>query len=124
MDTYANQVTGYLLTQSWQIALLAVIVGLISFALRNRSAHIRYLLWLIVLAKCLVPPMYSVPVAVLPERPHVEHSMHVAIPSMPIENTVVTDTREPVIIEKAPVCKRRSKSVPSGGTKMYHPLTI
>ena len=41
MDTYSNQVTDYLLTQSWQIALLAVIVGLTTFALRNKSAHIR-----------------------------------------------------------------------------------
>jgi Leucine-rich repeat (LRR) protein/beta-lactamase regulating signal transducer with metallopeptidase domain len=59
----------YLVAQSWQIALLAGMMGLISLALRNRSAHLRYLLWLIVLAKCLVPPFLTVPVAVLPERP-------------------------------------------------------
>lgn len=72
MDAYAKQVAGYLLDQSWQIALLVVVVGLISFALRQRSAHIRYLLWVIVLVKCLVPPAYFVPVAVLPERSFVE----------------------------------------------------
>jgi len=113
MDTYANQVTNYLLTQSWQIALLAVIVGLITFALRNRSAHMRYLLWLIVLAKCLVPPMYSVPVAVLPERSHVEHSMHTAIPSMPIENTVASETAKPVTIEKMPLPRQRQFAAPN-----------
>jgi len=69
MDAYINPVVRYLLAQSWQVALLAAIVALISFALRNRSAHIRYLLWLIVLAKCLVPPFLTVPLAVLPERP-------------------------------------------------------
>jgi len=68
MNAYANHVVSYLLAQSWQIAILAAIVGLISFALRNRSAHLRYLLWLIVLAKCLVPPFLTVPLAVLPER--------------------------------------------------------
>jgi len=113
MDTYANQVSEYLLTQSWQIALLAVIVGLITFALRNRSAHIRYLLWLIVLAKCLVPPMYSVPVAVLPERSPAEHSTHAAIQMTPIENSVVTDTSQPVTIEKAPASNQIKITVPN-----------
>jgi len=73
METYINQVATYLLAQSWQIALLAGIVGLTSCALRNRSAHIRYLLWLIVLAKCLVPPYLTIPLAVLPERSFAEH---------------------------------------------------
>jgi beta-lactamase regulating signal transducer with metallopeptidase domain len=68
MNAYANPIVSYLLAQSWQVALLAAIVGLTSLALRNRSAHLRYLLWLIVLAKCLVPPLLAVPLAVLPER--------------------------------------------------------
>ncbi|MBP7049852.1 MAG: M48 family metalloprotease [Phycisphaerae bacterium] len=41
-------------------------VAVLTFALRRRSAHVRYLLWLIVLAKCLVPPLYVVPLYVLP----------------------------------------------------------
>jgi len=69
MSTYANHIVRCLLAQSWQIAMLAGLVGLLSFAIRNRSAHVRYLLWLIVLAKCLVPPFLIVPLAVLPERP-------------------------------------------------------
>ena len=101
MDAYVNSVAIYLFAQSWQIALLAGIVGLISLALRNRSAHIRYLLWLIVLAKCLVPPIYSVPVAVLPERLPIEHSTHAALPLTPIENSVATDAAESVTIEEA-----------------------
>ncbi len=101
MDAYVNSVAIYLFAQSWQIALLAGIVGLISLALRNRSAHIRYLLWLIVLAKCLVPPIYSVPVAVLPERSPIEHSTHAALPLTPIENSVATDAAESVTIEEA-----------------------
>ena len=62
----------YLISQSWQIALLTIIIALASFALRNKSAHVRYLLWLIVLAKCLVPPLLTVPVAVLPTESPVE----------------------------------------------------
>ena len=68
MNATLNAVTQHLMAQSWQVALLAVTVGVAAYVLRHRSAHIRYLLWLIVLAKCLVPAMYSVPVAVLPEQ--------------------------------------------------------
>jgi len=67
MENYLSTITNYLLTQSWQIAALVAIIAALSLALKNRSAHIRYLLWLIVLAKCLVPPLLTVPLAVLPQ---------------------------------------------------------
>ncbi len=90
MEAYMNPVTRYLFAQSWQIVLLAGMVGVISFALRHRSAHVRYLLWLIVLAKCLVPPIYSVPVAVLPDRAPVERLAQVVLPEM--AETLGTDS--------------------------------
>ena len=65
---YLSQITDYLLTQSWQIAVLVIIVAAVNLLLRNRSAHVRYLLWLIVLTKCLVPPLLSVPLAVFQGR--------------------------------------------------------
>ncbi len=80
METYLSQITNDLLTQSWQIAVLVVIVAIVNLLLSNRSAHIRYLLWLIVLAKCLVPPLLTVPVAVLPRAKHVQV---IEIASMP-----------------------------------------
>ena len=96
MDTYINQLAGYLLTQSWQIALLALIIGLISLALRNKSAHIRYLLWLIVLAKCLIPPLYSVSVAILPEQPYTEPLTSPALLETPVYNVADTMSNEPM----------------------------
>ena len=66
MDAYLNDVVRYLAAQSWQIAVLTVAVVTATFALRHRSAHVRYLLWLIVVAKCLVPPSYVTPLRVLP----------------------------------------------------------
>ena len=66
MEPWLIRRADYLLAQSWQIAVLTIAVALASLLLHNRSAHVRYLLWLIVLAKCLVPPVYSIPVAVLP----------------------------------------------------------
>jgi ankyrin repeat protein/beta-lactamase regulating signal transducer with metallopeptidase domain/6-phosphogluconolactonase (cycloisomerase 2 family) len=68
MESWLSRITDYLLAQSWQIAVLTVVVAIVSFLLRNRSAHVRYLLWLLVLAKCLVPPLHSVPLAVLPQE--------------------------------------------------------
>ncbi len=67
MEDYLTQITNYLLTQSWQIAMLVVVIAVASLALKSKSAHVRYLLWLIVLAKCLVPPLLTIPLAVLPE---------------------------------------------------------
>ena len=68
MEYYLNQIISYLWAHSWEIAVLTVLIALASLALKSRSAHVRYLLWLIVLAKCLVPPMLTIPVAVLPQE--------------------------------------------------------
>jgi len=68
MENYLSPITNYLLTQSWQIAVLVAVIAAVNLALKNRSAHVRYLLWLIVLAKCLVPPLFTIPLAVLPQE--------------------------------------------------------
>ena len=47
MESLLTTIADYLWRQSWQIALLVVAVGLASWTLRNRSAHVRYLLWLL-----------------------------------------------------------------------------
>jgi bla regulator protein BlaR1 len=85
-----SQISSYLLAQSWQIAILITAVALVSFALRHRSAHIRYLLWLVVLAKCLVPPLLTVPLAVLPEK---------AILDLPTTSVIVPQASEAVAFE-------------------------
>ncbi len=62
-----NNIGTYLLAQSWQIGVIFAVVAAASFAMRRASAHWRYLLWVVVLVKCFVPPLVSVPLAVLPE---------------------------------------------------------
>jgi len=90
MAEHLDRTVEYLLAQSWQIAVLVVMVALLSWVLRNRSAHIRYLLWLVVLAKCLVPPALEVPVAVLPApKPQVVSE---ALLMAPRETTVPATT--------------------------------
>ncbi|UCG57479.1 MAG: hypothetical protein JSU70_21760 [Phycisphaerales bacterium] len=66
MTSILIRITDYLLMQSWQIAVLSALVAVVCLLLRSANAHVRYLLWLIVLGKCLVPPLLTVPLAILP----------------------------------------------------------
>jgi len=94
MEDYLTQITNYLLTQSWQIAILVAAVAAVSWLLRNKSAHVCYLLWLIVLAKCLVPPLVTVPLAVLPqERPVLLLETPPPVISEPVASPPVPDAR-------------------------------
>jgi beta-lactamase regulating signal transducer with metallopeptidase domain len=96
MEDYLTQITNYLLTQSWQIAILVIVITAVNLALKNKSAHIRYLLWLIVLAKCLVPPLFTVPVAVLPqEKPIPLLETPPAMISEPSASTPASDASPP-----------------------------
>jgi len=69
MEDILVRTAHYLLNQSCQIAALFVVVVLACRALRGASAHWRYLLWLVVLAKCLFPPVVGVPRAILSPEP-------------------------------------------------------
>src|SRR5439155_3419591 len=55
----------YLWSQSWQLAPVFVLMSLLCLALRRASAHWRYLLWIVVLLKCIVPAVVLVPMPVL-----------------------------------------------------------
>jgi ankyrin repeat protein/beta-lactamase regulating signal transducer with metallopeptidase domain len=110
MESWLIQITNYLLAQSWQIAVLTIAVAIVSFLLRNRSSHVRYLLWLIVLAKCLMPPLYSIPVAVLPQQ-----ELHEYIPASPIDEGKITEYKIPeaAVTEPAGPASVRSEAAAS-----------
>jgi len=99
MENYLTQITNYLLTQSWQIAVLVVLIAFVNLALKNKSAHVRYLLWLIVLAKCLVPPLVTVPLAILPQAkmPELTLTSNAEIPAANVE-MADTVTSEPLAL--------------------------
>ena len=112
MGSYLAEITAYLWRQSWQLAVLIVAVAVVSWILRSRSAHVRYLLWLIVLAKCLMPPFLTVPLAILPaeqrpeplarlpvapplpvrEIPEQVSTRSMAMPSVPVEGNTTQPT--------------------------------
>jgi len=68
MTDMLSEITDHLIRQSWQIAVLFALVAAACVTLRKASAHWRYLLWLIVLVKCLIPPLVTVPLGVLPRE--------------------------------------------------------
>ena len=79
MESLFTALADYLARQSWQVAIVFVLVAATCYALRKASAHWRYLLWLIVLAKCMTPGLVSVPLAVWPHPTEVQ-SAPVALP--------------------------------------------
>lgn len=66
MESALNAIAGFLIQQSWQILVVFTLALAGSWALRKASAHWRYLLWLVVIAKCLTPPLFDLTLAVLP----------------------------------------------------------
>jgi beta-lactamase regulating signal transducer with metallopeptidase domain len=46
----------WVISASWQIALLVCVVGVLTYLLRDASPRLRYGLWLLVLVKALLPP--------------------------------------------------------------------
>src|SRR5438128_9591024 len=65
MSRALHSFADYLWSQSWQLAPVFVLMLLLCLALRRASAHWRYLLWIVVLLKCIVPAVVLVPMPVL-----------------------------------------------------------
>ncbi|MFB0556117.1 MAG: M56 family metallopeptidase [Phycisphaerae bacterium] len=104
MEDYLTQITNYLLTQSWQIAFLVIVIAAVNLALKNKSAHVRYLLWLMVLAKCLVPPLLAIPLPILSQdkRPELTLISNVEMPAVNVE-MVDTVRSKPLTLPSLPV---------------------
>ncbi len=66
MNSLLDSLAGILLTQSLQVGVIFLIVMMACILLRRASSHWRYLLWLLVVAKCLTPPIVSFSLPVLP----------------------------------------------------------
>ena len=54
-----NNLLSLLMTQTWQIAALAMIVAVVvKLAAKNRP-HLAHALWILVLIKCVTPPLWG-----------------------------------------------------------------
>jgi beta-lactamase regulating signal transducer with metallopeptidase domain len=94
MDTICTNITDYLLNQTWQIVILFAAVAIVCVTIRKKTAHLRYLLWLLIVAKCLVPSLITVSLAILPQQPE-------SLPS--VESATIPEfvpAPEPVILSE------------------------
>ena len=57
-----SQVPQLLMQQSWQVALLASIVLVLTRYGLSKRAHLSHMLWALVLIKCITPPIWSSPI--------------------------------------------------------------
>ena len=69
MNASLTDIYRFLASQSIHLAILFFLIWILAVFFRRQSAHLRYLLWLVILAKCLVPSMVTIPMAVLPDTP-------------------------------------------------------
>ena len=116
----AAEIYGFLVSQSTHLAaLFFVIWGLVALC-RGKSAHLRYLLWAVILVKCLLPPVFTIPVVVLPgpvvTSPVVESTEGPAegrvfwtanTPLPPVVEPVVTTSVDLSTITPAPVIEHQ-----------------
>jgi len=63
LNEHAGEILRTLIVMELQIALLALIALALESTWRNMSVRLRYAVWLIVLAKCLLPPIVPTPPA-------------------------------------------------------------
>ena len=64
MDLPSRELLGMAWAQLWQVTVLIVAVGLLVRVLCRRRPHLAYVLWMVVIVKCLTPPLWSSPTGV------------------------------------------------------------
>ncbi len=76
----------------WQSTLLVVVVSAIDFLIRRWAwPQVRYVLWLLVMVKLLVPPVWSSPTGVVPQLER-QLTARVELPWAPVVREAVTPT--------------------------------
>ena len=75
MESALERLADFLAQQSLQICVVFFLAWIASRALRAASAHWRYLVWLVVIAKCLTPPVLCVPLPISTAGPHMAHAV-------------------------------------------------
>jgi len=59
-----DQLGGLAWAQIWQVTLVALVVAVLVRLFCRRRAHLAYMLWMLVILKCLTPPIWSSPTGV------------------------------------------------------------
>ena len=61
MSMATNDLAALAWSQIWQVTMLAAFVGMTTRLCCRRRPHLAYMLWMLVLLKCLTPPLWSSP---------------------------------------------------------------
>jgi beta-lactamase regulating signal transducer with metallopeptidase domain/protocatechuate 3,4-dioxygenase beta subunit len=61
MNIPTNDLAGLAWSQLWQVTALAVVVAFVTLFTCRRRPHLAYALWMLVVLKCLTPPLWSSP---------------------------------------------------------------
>ncbi len=120
MASLLTAVADFLMRQSLQIAAVFLLVAVVCWGLRKTSAHWRYLLWLVVLAKCLAPGLISVPLPVLPPttepqptRTDAMHSRDMLGSPVAMPSPVAAAESEMALVSPEPVATRKRTTRPA-----------
>jgi len=64
MNPTNHELVRLAVSQLWQVTVLALLVALVVRLAGRHRPHLTYLLWLLVVIKCLTPPLWSSPAGV------------------------------------------------------------
>jgi len=64
MSFHFNAFQRMALSQLWQLTVVILVVGLLAHFLCRRRPHVAYVLWFVVLLKCVTPPIWSSPTGI------------------------------------------------------------
>jgi beta-lactamase regulating signal transducer with metallopeptidase domain/uncharacterized GH25 family protein len=104
-----NEMADILVRQTWQVAVVFGVVWVCCTLLRRASAHWRYLLWLLVVAKCLTPPIVNIPVPLLTSGTQVAPQV---VASQTVTSTPMNVDAEPPFLAPVPSDIAPGLSVP------------
>ena len=105
MNLPANDLAGLVWSQIWQVTALAAFVGVATRLFCRRRPHLAYMLWMLVLLKCLTPPLWSSPTGVFSwVQPHAAVAMAEA--PLPAADPAVSHANS--LLRSTDCCTRRS----------------
>ena len=105
------------ITQVWQVTLLAVVVWIVTKTFCKRRPHLGHALWLLVLIKCVVPPVFSSSTSVyswmlMHDNPRADVRRSVdAVPAVAVAESPNVIARSEVIVAHTPTDEVRRQPI-------------
>lgn len=78
--------------QLWQVTVVAIIVASLVGIFGRQRPHLAYLLWMLVIAKCLTPPLWSSPTGLFSWMQVETHQVAVTVPPPVMSDNTTNDS--------------------------------